>query len=135
MLDAHLTRPQGEVLAAMQAATVPGMAHWALSGPEGTACFQCKHWATAPNGRYKRSNGVLCARRCRQFTKMNRANLGGAGPAVEPEAPACKYFAPAKAAPDLRIKPKEPKDKASPAKAPAKVSAPGFLRKRVRRGR
>lgn len=118
MLDQHLTRPQGEALAVMQAATKPGMAHWALSGPEGALCHQCKHWATAPNSRYRRSNGVLCARRCRQFTKMNRANLGGAGPAVEPDTQACKYFGAAKIAPALRLG--------------GKLEQPGLLQKKIR---
>jgi hypothetical protein len=102
-MDEHLTKPQGEVLAAKQFATAPGMAMWTATGPEGTTCRERAFWASAPSGKYRRSGGVLKGRGCKKYTQLRRAQLMGAGPAVDPTMASCRYFEPAKAPPNLTI--------------------------------
>lgn len=57
------------------ARTVPGMAHFAGSGPEGASCGGCLHWRGS----------------CLQFARMMPA---AGGIAVAAETPACRYFEP-----------------------------------------
>lgn len=96
MLDPHLTKPQGEELAAMQAATVPGMAFWAGSGPAGRTCRECVHWSAS--GRYirhrkgnkaKRPEGSLKDQRCDKYARLS---YGREGDKLGYHTPACRYF-------------------------------------------
>lgn len=97
MLTPHMTRPQGDDLAAMQADTAHGMAFWAGSGPAGKTCRECASWATSKS--YKRDDiGGLCDRRCRKYRAMSGGINGGAIPHLKA---ACKYFSPAEKAPPL----------------------------------
>jgi hypothetical protein len=103
-MDEHLTQPQGQSLAAKQFATAPGMAMWASTGPDGKTCRECRFWASANGGKYKRNGGVLHARRCGKYTQLRKAQLMGAGPAIEPTMPSCRYFEQAKSPPNLETK-------------------------------
>lgn len=89
------------------AATVPGMAHFALTGPEGLTCRECVSWACAK--KYHRDEGRLKARRCVEFIRLMRmvGNEVTHGPAVDPETPCCSHFKAASVAPDLRVKPRK----------------------------
>ncbi len=100
MLDPHLTKPQGEELAAMQAATVPGMAFWAGSGPAGRTCRECVHWCSGKVARRhtKRSAAVkhsgvkagsLLDQKCNKFARLSYDKEGDA---FNNATPACKYF-------------------------------------------
>jgi hypothetical protein len=104
-MDNHLTQPQGQDLAAKQFATAPGMAMWAATGPADKVCRECRFWANAPGGKYKRTGGVLSARRRRKYTQLRKAQLMGAGPAIEAATPSCRYFEQAKSPPNLSTKP------------------------------
>ena len=50
------------------AASVPGMAHLALTGPPGTACGNCLHWQPARNGAIKK-----CCLKYRAMVPLDKA--------------------------------------------------------------
>lgn len=81
----HLTEPNPD-LAAKRSKTMPGMAFWAGTGPEGKTCRECKHWAF--DG-YLASSGLLKDAQCDKYTRMMNGNPGGKLPHYMP---ACKYF-------------------------------------------
>ncbi len=73
------------------AATMPGMAHFALTGPEGKTCRECFFWQPQPRAPdfeppILRNSGK---RTCRQYKNLMR---GKSGNAVPHDAPACRYF-------------------------------------------
>lgn len=88
ILNPGFTRPQGEVAARQQAASVPGMAHFAHTGPDGTTCRMCQFWGN-PNKTPRRSEGLLTNRRCRKFRTMN---MGEWGAGIPPDTPTCRHF-------------------------------------------
>lgn len=93
-MDNHLTRPQGEEMAAMQAKTTHGMAHWAGSGPDGAECRMCKFLVNSAK-RFRRSAGRLDPRRCQKYAMLMRSATGGEnvhGSTIEPDTAACRYF-------------------------------------------
>lgn len=81
--------------------TVPGMAHWAGSGPVGMTCLKCVSWDGCGNdpGYYAEKGdhkGSIKPRSCRKYQTM----MGGKeGSAVPYYTAACKYFEPAAAVP------------------------------------
>jgi hypothetical protein len=73
--------------------TLPGMAHFAGTGPKGKTCRECSEWFSdyadsyfAVNGKH---HGILKPRPCTKYTAMMQ---GKAGPAIPYYAQACKYF-------------------------------------------
>ena len=64
-----------------QAATIPGMAHLAYTGPLGATCGKCRHYVSHPDT----SRGM----RCDRFLAM--MHKWGAAP-IPFGTPACKYF-------------------------------------------
>lgn len=77
--------------------SVPGMAHFAFTGPDSTTCRQCEHWGRAPT--FKRDGEHRLRRRtCQKFLRMCRAD---AGPAVDAETPSCRHYVARDTAPDL----------------------------------
>lgn len=86
----HLTAAPADMLAR---STHPGMAHFAATGPKMATCRECIHWTGCggQNGRYAKKGmggGGLKPRACAKFKSM----MQGIGPAVPPDAAACKYF-------------------------------------------
>ena len=61
--------------------TWPGMAHWAMSGPLGAKCMDCRHLDLKKGSR-------LEAAQCLEYTRLTRRK----GKKVPKWAPACKYF-------------------------------------------
>jgi hypothetical protein len=90
--DPHLTAPDPK-FATLEAATVPGMAHWGGTGPTGRTCRECEHWkpdSDEPLKRYKRDDaGELCDRRCKKFAAMMNNYQG---PPVPHSQAACMFF-------------------------------------------
>jgi hypothetical protein len=67
--------------------TVPGMAHFAGTGPSGATCGGCVHW----DKRDERSLiGKHKPRRCDKFRQLMQGMDGAPIPA---STPACKYYA------------------------------------------
>lgn len=62
--------------------TIPGMAHWATSGPAGTFCGKCKHFADIPWG-------IGRTTRCGLYKKMVGTWGSKRLPAVTPS---CRYY-------------------------------------------
>jgi len=83
-----LTKPQGEDMALKQSATVPGMAFWAMTGPEGVTCRECVFWGWTKKFRRDRW-GHLAPRLCSKYIRMSG---GKKGDGVPHDAYACKYF-------------------------------------------
>jgi len=90
----HLTAGYAPEFSVKLAATLPGMASWALGGPPETTCGQCTHWG------YKTprldADGNLTGKhtyhsaRCAQFKRL----MGRGGPRLPAETPSCRCFAP-----------------------------------------
>lgn len=104
--DQKRTKMYGEAESAQHEQTVPGMAHFAGTGPAGMACFQCSHWNSGDiltAGRHV--NGWLRAQPCRRFKELTDLD----GPAVSPTAPACRHFEKSGFALSLHIDPTKAK--------------------------
>lgn len=91
---ARLTEAYGPQLEYQMQDTVPGMAHWAGSGPALNMCFQCQHWGftDVPSGpRYRRAvDGVLKPKRCWLYSRLSQGRIVARGvPAVMAS---CKHF-------------------------------------------
>lgn len=65
------------------ARTIPGMAHWAGSGPAGSSCGQCSYFITV-------SRGLGSSTRCNKYSQMMNGRVGAKK--LPPETAACKYF-------------------------------------------
>ena len=99
IFDERLTRAHAPGTATMIEASRPGMAHFAGTGPEGRTCRECLQWASRWRSievderieakDFKRSGGVLAARRCRKFWRMTNHQRGKGLP---PGTPACRHF-------------------------------------------
>ena len=61
--------------------TPPGMAHWAASGPIGTACMDCQYLDLKEGSKVE-------AAICLKYTKL----MGRAGKKIPKWTAACKYF-------------------------------------------
>lgn len=62
-------------------ASVPGMAHFAGTGPEGATCGKCAHWTISLN----RRGSYVCA----EYARMMHVEEGGK---IPKNTPACRYF-------------------------------------------
>ena len=58
-----LTKPNPE-LSRLVAATVPGMAHWSGTGPQGATCGMCSFWRTIGDG------GKRKLKRCGKYVTL-----------------------------------------------------------------
>lgn len=65
------------------ARTVPGMAHWAGSGPAGKFCGGCAHFMSV-------SRGLGSSTRCGKYSQMMDGRTGSKK--LPPETASCKYF-------------------------------------------
>ena len=81
----YLTRPN-EALEKMADATVPGMAHWAGSGPPGKTCRTCKYF-----GNRRDFGGKVRLRRCSKYTALTQKIGPEPIPAVTA---ACRHYDP-----------------------------------------
>lgn len=74
---------------------VPGMAHFANTGPAGKTCLDCKFWAPAADGGvsyYSKSGGhggAIKDHRCQRYREMMQGAWGAKIPA---RTASCKYF-------------------------------------------
>lgn len=65
------------------ARTIPGMAHWAGTGPAGSTCGTCRYFTSV-------SRGLGSSTRCDKYSQMMN---GRSGPKkLPPETAGCKYF-------------------------------------------
>ncbi|MBN9441129.1 hypothetical protein [Bosea sp. (in: a-proteobacteria)] len=98
----HLTQAHSPEESAQHEASVPGMAHFAGTGPAGTQCFQCSHWNRSDALSIKRcSTGFLLPAPCGQYEKLT--NLPGFKiPATQQS---CRHFEPSESPPSLLIAP------------------------------
>jgi hypothetical protein len=122
MISSHLTKPQGERLAALQEITIPGMAHWAGSGPDGETCRQCAFWSRIKRvnkdtgdqeyGAIKRigrqPDGTPSPRACSKYSQLMRGIRGGKIPF---DTPACNKFEASGNAPPAALPPNTAKSK------------------------
>jgi hypothetical protein len=83
LLNLKLTQPDPEFAQKLRR-TVPGMAHFAGTGPVGEACGQCSYLAETTR------RGKRFAR-CGKYTELMD---GKPGDAVPKSTPACRYFSP-----------------------------------------
>lgn len=91
MIDERLTNPN-PALAEQQRASFPGMAHWALTGPAGATCRECRFFEH--RDRYSSSTtgfkgGELRAAPCAKFRSLMNGKQGAAVPNT---AAACRHF-------------------------------------------
>jgi hypothetical protein len=73
--------------------TLPGMAHWAGTGPPGTTCEQCKHFGySAPlrNRRGKTVGAKNYPKSCHRFFELMQQH----GPPLRPSTLSCRHFEP-----------------------------------------
>jgi hypothetical protein len=131
MINPKLTKPQGEAQAAVQAATIPGMAHWAGTGPEGADCGSCMFWGMGPIKGIRYHGKPTAATRSRATRDEYRAALaladqikphtcgmyrvmtmGQLGESIPHDQPACRHFQPRhEGKPPLVRPPKEQRQK------------------------
>lgn len=64
----------------------PGQAHFAGTGPAGSACWQCRSWSGKHDPRNVLKSGQPA--RCEKYRELTRR----AGDTVPPTAAACRYF-------------------------------------------
>lgn len=87
----HLT-VANPALAALQAVTVPGMAHWASTGPGGQSCAGCAFFR-ARRKAVGEPKEAPREGRCLKFIRINRALHGSAGIYwIPPQTASCRHF-------------------------------------------
>lgn len=86
LLTPHLTNPHGELIAH----SVPGMAHFAGTGPDGATCRQCALWGSKKTRREPGRPGALLPRRCKKFSQLLQGAVCATG--VPHHTPACRHF-------------------------------------------
>ena len=74
--------------------TVPGMAHWAGTGPENTTCRQCLHWNRGLKPDYYRGGFQASMLKPAPCDKYRRMMNDAPGPAIEHYIPSCRHFEP-----------------------------------------
>lgn len=88
--ESHTTQAHSQRIAEMAAKTVPGMAHWAGSGPAGKTCRECSECTT--HGYYskgrKANGGLLKPVSCDKYKEMMRGAVVRFGHDRE----ACRFF-------------------------------------------
>ena len=98
----HLTAPNA-TLAEQVRASVPGMAHFALTGPAGRTCRECEHWGAGggrDGGYYADGQRLLKPRMCNKYRKLmllGRKN----SPLIRYDTPSCRHFDEAVAIPPI----------------------------------
>lgn len=85
LFNATLTQPDREFAQKLRR-TVPGMAHFAGTGPVGETCGTCGYLSEVTH-RGRRIN------RCAKFTELMQGKVGDS---VPKRTPACRYFSPTK---------------------------------------
>jgi len=91
--ESHLTKGYGDALARQINSTVPGMAHWAGSGPADADCSQCKFFGYAQSMRNAAGEIITSKFRktaCGKFHELT----GKHGPDIRGSAKACRHFEP-----------------------------------------
>jgi len=78
----NLTEPNKE-LAEQVRNTIPGMAHWAGTGPKGSTCGTCKNLVDI-------QWGVGRTTRCQKYYSMMNKKWGPKK--IDPQTPSCKYY-------------------------------------------
>jgi hypothetical protein len=88
--DLPMTKAFGDVLEQQIAATQPGQAFWALTGPPATYCYQCAYWGYHKVKRTAAGNATKSkhASACKKFFELTNKH----GPTVPANTPSCKYF-------------------------------------------
>ncbi len=108
-LSAHLTHVLPPEIEAQHRASVPGMAHFALTGPAGRTCRECVNWGRGKK-KFARDCGDLKPCRCAKFRSLMH---GVEGDGVPHDTPSCKFFAardnPPHLDPAWRVTPEERK--------------------------
>ncbi|MBR0730353.1 hypothetical protein JQ595_16500 [Bradyrhizobium japonicum] len=90
-----LTNAYDRELSRQIARTVPGMAHFAATGPFGCRCSDCAHYGYPRVLRNASGNIVKTTIRrqaCGQFFKLTATH----GPTIPPNTEACRHFTPKK---------------------------------------
>ena len=94
---AHLTNGYGNDLARQIKSTVPGMAHWAGSGPADAYCSSCKffgYWKNKRNAAGEIITSKFRKSACGKFHDLT----GQHGPDLDGNPKACRHFEPRGAA-------------------------------------
>lgn len=98
-ISEHLTDPDPE-LTRKAARTMPGMAHFAGSGPRATTCMECRFWGLANKHTYFAKGGSHGGRikpePCSKFRQMMQMD----GDKVADHIASCKYFERAEIVPE-----------------------------------
>jgi hypothetical protein len=69
------------------------MAHWAGTGPPGTTCRECQHWATAGKWQAEAGpagGGAPLPARCRRYKALGM--LKRHGPPLAHDTPSCAHY-------------------------------------------
>lgn len=93
----NLTAGYAPDLEASISASAPGMAHFANTGPSGTACHQCLFWGKS--NKFRRINGALAPRRCLKFKSLSGGFRVKRG--IPAEVPSCRHYSPRLPAPPV----------------------------------
>jgi hypothetical protein len=90
MQNPYLTPGYSPELVSQIRQTVPGMAHWAASGPTGATCGECAYLGYWKQIRNRAGDTVSTERRrgCAKFYELT----GEHGPTVPPSCAACRHF-------------------------------------------
>ncbi|MCZ8098173.1 MAG: hypothetical protein O9972_09675 [Burkholderiales bacterium] len=106
IVSPHLKQAHSADQARQHELSVPGMAHFGGSGPEGTFCHECSWWQPSPEAKSPRvrrdSDGYLKPRRCRKYPRLMQ---GQDGPGVRPTQASCRYYAAIENPPEVHIDP------------------------------
>jgi hypothetical protein len=88
----HLTSIEPE-LDRLVKQTLPGMAHWAGTGPAGTTCEQCRFFGySAPlrNGLGETVSAIKKDKCCHRYFRLMKQH----GKPLLPQTPSCRHFEP-----------------------------------------
>jgi hypothetical protein len=85
-----MTKAYGAVLEQQIKTTVPGMAHWANSGPFGAVCGECVFWSYYKIRRTTAGDEVKTkhVRACAKYRELT----GKHGAVLPANTPSCRYF-------------------------------------------
>src|SRR5262249_8315878 len=87
----HLTAGHEPELARQISRTVPGMAHWAGSGPFGATCRECAAYGYWPHIRNEAGAIVTTKFRKKSCRKLHELT-GKHGPTIPERTEACRHF-------------------------------------------
>lgn len=86
--DDHLTKPHNERINRLMSQTVPGMAHWSGTGPEGTRCLTCrnaKFFGWVGHGEFAALKPIRCL-------KYAEVMLTKSGPKFPADKASCRFY-------------------------------------------